>query len=169
MNNILKAIKDFLGLGTYDLTKRIKVLSSTPNIDAHYGPYASLDEAKDTLKNVLKPSAIGRTIGVVSNNKVTEYWYQPVLDDKGKLTIDDDGNTICDFVLKQCVDLDDVEVTRIPASFIDDLFDDDPNNPTIDTDYLSGQTGSTEGEGSDFIPLPPDPVMDPEAMGGTEE
>lgn len=144
MNNILQAIKDFLGLGTYDLTKRIKVLNSTPNIDAHYGPYASLEEAKDTLKNLLKPSAIGRTIGVISGNKVIEYWYQPVLDTNGNLTTDNEGNTVCDFVIKQCVDLDDVEVTRIPANDIDALFDEDDENPTVDSDYLLEQTGGTE-------------------------
>lgn len=143
MNNIINKIKDFL-ISTYDLTKRVRVVNSCPNIDAHYGPYASLDEAKTTLNAVLKPEAIGRTIGVISGNKVTEYWYQPVLDTDGNLTTDGKGNAVCDFVLKQCVDLDDVEVTRIPASAIDVLFDADLDNPTIDPYYEAGQTGGTE-------------------------
>lgn len=151
MNNILKAIKDFLK-STYDLTKRVRVVNPCPNIDAHYGPYESLDDAKTTLSAVLKPDAIGRTIGVISNNKVIEYWWQPVVDTDGNLTTDDDGNVICDFVIKQCIDLNDVEVTRIPANDIDLLFDDNPNEPTIDTGYTQGTTGGTEGE-----------------VGGTEE
>lgn len=143
MINILQAIKEGLK-NTFDLTKRVKILNPCSNVDAHYGPYTSLDEARTTLTGLLTSTAIGRTIGVIDGNKVTEYWLQPILDDKGNLTTDDGGNTICDFVLKQCVDLDDVEVTRIPADYIDALFDEDDENPTVDSDYLLEQTGGTE-------------------------
>lgn len=143
MINILQAIKEGLK-NTFDLTKRVKILNPCSNVDAHYGPYTSLDEARTTLTGLLTSTAIGRTIGVIDGNKVTEYWLQPILDDKGNLTTDDGGNTICDFVLKQCVDLDDVEVTRIPAKDIDALFDEDDETPTVDSDYLQEQTGGTE-------------------------
>lgn len=143
MINILQAIKEGLK-NTFDLTKRVKILNPCSNVDAHYGPYTSLDEARTTLTGLLTSTAIGRTIGVIDGNKVTEYWLQPVLDDEGNLTTDGGGNTICDFVLKQCVDLDDVEVTRIPAKDIDALFDEDDENPTVDSEYETEQTGGTE-------------------------
>jgi hypothetical protein len=164
MINILQAIKEGLK-NTFDLTKRVKILNPCSNVDAHYGPYTSLDEARTTLTGLLTSTAIGRTIGVIDGNKVTEYWLQPVLDDKGNLTTDDGGNTICDFVLKQCVDLDDVEVIRIPASAIDVLFDDDPDDPAINPDYLQEQTEGTKGE----VPFDPETPIDPGTIGGTEE
>lgn len=143
MINILQAIKEGLK-NTFDLTKRVKILNPCSNVDAHYGPYTSLDEARTTLNGLLTSTAIGRTIGVIDGNKVTEYWLQPVVDENGDLTIDSNGDTICDFVIKQCVDLDDIEVTRIPADYIDALFDDDSENPTVDPDYENEQTGGTE-------------------------
>lgn len=143
MINILQAIKEGLK-NTFDLTKRVKILNPCSNVDAHYGPYTTLDEARTTLTGLLTSTAIGRTIGVIDGNKVTEYWLQPVVDENGDLTTDDSGNTICDFVIKQCVDLDDVEVVRIPAADIDALFDADLDNPKVDADYEAGQTGGTE-------------------------
>lgn len=180
-----------------EYTNPVKCVNPTSNLDYLYGPYKlpdgvtepTLNLLPDELKNTLYP---GKTFGIEKDGKIIEYWAQlkdSVIDASGfdfAEAVNNPENY--DLIIKQCVDLDDVEVTRIPASFIDDLFDEDDENPTIDSDYLLGQTGSTEGEGTtggteeqgptggtegegtDFDPLPPpDPGMDPEAMGGTEE
>lgn len=121
MNNIFQAIKDGLK-NTFDLTKRVKILNPCSNVDAHYGPYTSLEEARTTLQGLLTSTAIGRTIGVISDNKVSEYWLQPVVGEDGNLTTDSDGNTVCDFVIKQCIDLEDVTINKITDESIDELF-----------------------------------------------
>ena len=132
MANILSRI-----IATFDLANRVRVLNPCSNIDAQYGPYVSVDEAKTALTGVLNENSVGRTIGITSaDGKVIEYWWQTITDSE--------GNKTYDFVIKQCVDLDDVEVTRIPAVDIDALFDTDEENPTVNQDYLTGQTGSTE-------------------------
>jgi hypothetical protein len=125
MANILSRI-----IATFDLANRVRVLNPCANIDSQYGPYVSVEEAKTTLAGVLNENSVGRTIGITeADGKVTEYWWQTITDSN--------GNKTYDFVLKQYVDLDDVEVTRIPSDDIDALFDDDLDNPTIDTDYAT--------------------------------
>ena len=156
-------------------TSTLKCVNKSSNLDYFYGPYKlpegvnepTLKTIPEELYNTLFP---GKTFGIEKDGKIIEYWAQlkeNIVKSEGfnfDEAVDDPENY--DLIIKQCVDLDDVEVTRIPANDIDALFDTDENTPTIDTDYLSGQTSSTEGEGTDFDPLPP---PDPEAIGGTEE
>lgn len=72
-----------------------------PNIDAKYGPYESIEIA---LTNVPKSQrAIGLTIGIKSNNSITEYWFKNSIEDSGLIT---KGNTVdlSDYYTKSQID-----------------------------------------------------------------
>lgn len=62
------------------LANRIQVNTNCGNNDALYGPYTSIDAALDAIPRALitGEGAIGRTIGVIEDGKVVEYWWQPV-------------------------------------------------------------------------------------------
>jgi hypothetical protein len=166
-----------------EYTNTVKCVNKSSNLDYFYGPYKlpdgvsepTLDTIPEDLYKTLFP---GKTFGIEKDGKIIEYWAQLkeniVKSEKFDFDKAVDNPKNYDLIVKQCVDLDDIEITRIPASDIDLLFDNDPNTPPIDPDYENeatggtegGQTGSTEGEGTDFDPLPP---PDPESIGGTEE
>lgn len=136
-----------------EYTNAVKCVNKSSNLDYLYGPYKlpegvnepTLDTIPDDLRGTLYP---GKTFGIEKNGKIIEYWAQ-LREDVVKSTgfnfekaVEDPANY--DLVIKQCVDLNDVEVTRIPYDAIDVLFDDDLDNPTVDQDYLPEQTGGTE-------------------------
>ena len=74
------------------------------NIDRDYGPYEdkTLTEISELLKDTIQ---IGKTIGVIEEGKIVEYWWQKVTDG-------------FEFVKKQ--NLDDIQTITI--SQIEDLF-----------------------------------------------
>lgn len=159
MANIIDKIISWFTKDAYsspiEYTNVVKCVNKASNLDYLYGPYKlpedktepTLDILPDDLKNTLYP---GKTFGIEKNGRIIEYWAQL----KESVTGADGFNfeeavktpENYDLVIKQCVDLDDVEVVRIPANAIDALFDADPNDPTIDTDYLPepGEIGGTE-------------------------
>lgn len=110
MANILSRI-----IATFDLANRVRVLNPCANIDSQYGPYVSVEEAKTALTGVLNENSVGRTIGITEvDGKVTEYWWQTITDSE--------GNKTYDFVIKQCIDLEDVTINKITDESIDELF-----------------------------------------------
>lgn len=62
------------------LANRVQVNTTCSNNDALYGPYTSTKEALESIPSALIDGngAIGRTIGVIENGKVVEYWWQKV-------------------------------------------------------------------------------------------
>lgn len=138
-----------------EYTNTVKCVNKSSNLDYLYGPYKlpegvnepTLDTIPDDLRGTLYP---GKTFGIEKDGKIIEYWAQ-LKDDIIKSMGFDFAEAVktpenYDLIIKQCVDLDDVEITRIPASAIDVLFDDNPNDPTVDTDYENETTGGTEEE-----------------------
>ena len=137
-------------------TSTLKCVNKSSNLDYFYGPYKlpegvnepTLKTIPDELYKTLFP---GKTFGIEKGGKIIEYWAQlkeNIVKSEGfnfDKAVDDPENY--DLIIKQCVDLDDVEVTRIPTSDIDRLFDDNLNDPTIDPDYENGPTGGTEEQG----------------------
>jgi hypothetical protein len=61
------------------LANRIQVNTNCANNDALYGPYNSIAEAISSIPSALLngEGARGRTIGVLEDDKVVEYWWQP--------------------------------------------------------------------------------------------
>ena len=57
------------------------------NVDAKYGPYSSIKDAENNLKNYL---TIGLTIGVIENNEIVEYW---IKDDTNEFVIKNQGGS----------------------------------------------------------------------------
>lgn len=63
----------------FNLSKQIDVKDTCSNIDILYGPYSSIEEANSI---VTKPRrALGRTLGIIENNSIEEYWYKSGIED----------------------------------------------------------------------------------------
>lgn len=64
--------------GTFPLGNQISISNVNSNIDKDYGPYDSTEYTKEQIIELLKTTIqIGKTIGIVENGKVVEYWAQP--------------------------------------------------------------------------------------------
>lgn len=50
-----------------------------PSLDAKYGPYTSLEEARQAIETTFFAKTAGLTVGIKDSNtgKITEYWFQP--------------------------------------------------------------------------------------------
>lgn len=66
---------DYTTKGSFNLGNQISLKNKNSNIDRDYGPYEgkSLTEIGQLLKDTIQ---IGKTIGVIENGKVVEYWWQ---------------------------------------------------------------------------------------------
>lgn len=66
-------------MSTYDLINKIRLLEPHANIDKLYGTYNSIAEA--LLVVVPGIRMIGRTVGVIENGSIVEYWFKEGIED----------------------------------------------------------------------------------------
>lgn len=61
--------------GSFNLGNQITLKNVNSNVDRDYGPYEdkTLDEIAGLLKDTIQ---IGKTIGVIEEDKIVEYWWQ---------------------------------------------------------------------------------------------
>lgn len=64
---------------SFDLTNRIKIVNPAANIDELYGVYQSVAEANSEIPMELR--SIGRTVGVMTEDGVEEFWYKKGIQD----------------------------------------------------------------------------------------
>ena len=97
-------MNEYITTGSFNLGNQITLKNVNSNIDRDYGPYEdkTLTEISELLKDTIQ---IGKTIGVIEEGKIVEYWWQKVTDR-------------FEFVKKQ--NLDDIQTITI--SQIEDLF-----------------------------------------------
>lgn len=97
-------MNEYITTGSFNLGNQITLKNVNSNVDRDYGPYEgkSLSEIAELLKDTIQ---IGKTIGVIEEGKIVEYWWQK----------EGDG---FEFVKKQ--NLDDIQTITI--SQIEDLF-----------------------------------------------
>ena len=97
-------MNEYITTGSFNLGNQITLKNVNSNIDRDYGPYEdkTLTEISELLKDTIQ---IGKTIGVIEEGKIVEYWWQKVMDG-------------FEFVKKQ--NLDDIQTITI--SQIEDLF-----------------------------------------------
>ena len=90
--------------GSFNLGNQITLKNVNSNVDRDYGPYKdkTLTEIADLLKDTIQ---IGKTIGVIEQSKIVEYWWQKV------------GEGF-EFVKKQKFD----DIQTITETQIDDIF-----------------------------------------------
>lgn len=62
-----------------NISKQLDVRSVCANIDVLYGPYDSITEACEAIP--IGRRAIGRTVGVVDNGNILEYWWKSGIED----------------------------------------------------------------------------------------
>ena len=76
------ADSDYTTKGSFNLGNQIALKNKNSNIDRDYGPYEgkTLTEIATLLTDTIQ---IGKTIGVIEDGKVVEYWWQPVGDGYG--------------------------------------------------------------------------------------
>lgn len=70
--------------GSMPLGNQISCKNPNSNVDIDYGPYKdiTLEDIQTMLKNTLQ---LGKTIGLIENGAVVEYWAQPVDGNEAKL------------------------------------------------------------------------------------
>lgn len=61
------------------LTKRLVVAKATANLDYLYGPWSSKEEAYSMVPTNFRH--IGRTVGIIENGSVVEYWWKSGIED----------------------------------------------------------------------------------------
>lgn len=66
-------------MATFDIMNRIRVGTQCANVDALYGPYNSREEALEAV--TMRRRVIGRTLGIIENGSVVEYWWQSGIED----------------------------------------------------------------------------------------
>ena len=67
-------------MSNYNLAKRIDVREVSSNIDALYGPYISIESA--CLSIPINRRALGRTVAILEDGSVTEYWWKSGTNDE---------------------------------------------------------------------------------------
>ena len=65
----------------FDLVNKIRVLNPHANIDELYGPYESFQEAISAIPLELR--ILGRTVGIITNDSIEEYWWKENVSDIG--------------------------------------------------------------------------------------
>jgi hypothetical protein len=92
-------------VGSFNLGNQITLKNVNSNVDRDYGPYKdkTLTEIAELLKDTIQ---IGKTIGVIEEGKIVEYWWQ-------------NTGTKYEFVKKQNFD----DITTITKSQIESLFE----------------------------------------------
>lgn len=84
---------DYTTKGSFNLGNQITLKNKNSNIDRDYGPYEGKTPAE--IATLLEATIqAGKTIGVIEEGKVVEYWWQPVeggnaFVEKGKAAIED--------------------------------------------------------------------------------
>lgn len=99
-------------MATFDLTARINVVNPSANLDSQYGPYETTDAAVTALGPLLTSAAVGRTVGIIENGQVVEYWWQ-------NTGVDENNEATYGFVIKH----ESQEIETIKEQDISDLFD----------------------------------------------
>lgn len=70
-------MSDYKTNGSFNLGNQITLKNVNSNVDRDYGPYEgkSLSEIAELLKDTIQ---IGKTVGVIENGTIAEYWWQKV-------------------------------------------------------------------------------------------
>lgn len=65
--------KDYRTKGTYGLGGQVRIANKNSHVDYDYGAYDSFDDIPQSLYDTVQ---VGKTIGIVTAGKITEYWWQ---------------------------------------------------------------------------------------------
>lgn len=65
---------------SYNLTQQINIVNKHSNVDLHYGPYASKEQACAAIPEAIRN--YGKTV-LIGTNSYTEYWWKDDLTDGG--------------------------------------------------------------------------------------
>lgn len=60
---------------SFNLVSQVMIQGSSANVDYLYGPYDSIDAALEKISDLQRQA--GKTIGIIVDGKVEEYWFQP--------------------------------------------------------------------------------------------
>lgn len=65
----------------FNISQPVDVRSRCANVDLLYGPYNSIEDACSAIPESRR--TIGRTVGIVMNNSISEYWWKSGIEDAG--------------------------------------------------------------------------------------
>jgi len=80
-------------MSTFNLSKRIKIVVPSSNVDSMYGPYNSVSAANAAIISGVREK--GKTVGVLINGGVVEYWWKSGIADSDLVlkTAESGGNS----------------------------------------------------------------------------
>lgn len=81
-------------MSTFNLSSPILIVNPTANVDSTYGPYTSLADAKTAIIQGLR--VIGRTVGIIENGAVVEYWWKEGITDNDLVVKTAGGSGVTD-------------------------------------------------------------------------
>lgn len=61
-------------MATFNLANQILIVNPSANVDSTYGPYNTVAEANTAIVSGLR--VIGRTVGIITDGSVVEYWWK---------------------------------------------------------------------------------------------
>ena len=64
----------------FDISQQVKIVNPTANVDYYYGTYASIAEACASVPSEIRVK--GKTVGILTDNGVVEYWWKSGIEDK---------------------------------------------------------------------------------------
>ena len=64
----------------FDISQQVKIVNPTANVDYYYGTYASIAEACASVPFEIRVK--GKTVGILTDNGVVEYWWKTGIEDK---------------------------------------------------------------------------------------
>ena len=124
-------------MATFDIGNKIQIVNPSANVDAKYGPWNSIAEAKTGVIQALREK--GLTVGVIESESIVEYWWKS-------------GITDNDLVLKTEVGggsgTPGVSVTNATINVSGHLIITLSDNTTIDAGVAVGPQGSTGAAGA---------------------
>lgn len=64
---------------SFDLYNKVRIANPSANVDYYYGTYASVEAACEAVPRSVRMR--GRTVGIVINGSVVEYWWKSGIED----------------------------------------------------------------------------------------
>ena len=61
-------------MATFNLSNRVLLTNTSPNVDSEYGPYATISDATTAITPAQRTA--GKTVGIITGGVVTEYWWK---------------------------------------------------------------------------------------------
>lgn len=134
--------KDYRTKGTYGLGGQVRIANKNSHVDYDYGAYDSFDDIPQSLYDTVQ---IGKTIGIVTDGKIKEYWWQKQKDGTlGWVVKATDEERVIELINKYGTQGEQTDDVELPSDVIYVETENDLANiesPSEDALYIAEDTG----------------------------